>query len=394
MVVFSASAEPALVEPSQYSAIEYAELRQELRRNQNRVRVLEEELNVSRRGGELSAHVADAFSLIYRASDLRIIPTSADTDALCDSGATHVFQVTIENATAARESLRSGFSVVGCPRTTSDGLLAVPRKELYLLLALRPETPLRACVHVELFNGDADNMLATDGTPCRRLALPLSVPFTRGCVHMKANSSAAVLGLSRCTYTKASPPGAWQRGEWRSTDCDDTRQHGRRPRRELRWMRVLGDSVTLLLKDALFDTFAHNETLSADLSAVETSPVSSAGHELAQREIRWQCECTESGRCVRSSGRLGVPAGWPLHPLPIASWLPPGCPLTDVRSQVRQLRAVLRSADRRTRQRPLDPAHTAGRVASSHRAPGRQRWRGTSRDESRAARSANRRTAG
>ena len=159
-----------------------ANLASELRHARNRVAVLEAELRTwQSHSGELNERIAS--SLRLAASDagaLSVVATDGTNEGLCDAGASHVYHVTIENATAEGGPVRSARLVVGCPRVSTTGLLALRASELEQIarrlatLAEEPPgrttIPLRACLRVELFNGDAATMERTVSAACHTCA--------------------------------------------------------------------------------------------------------------------------------------------------------------------------------------------------------------------------------
>ena len=159
-----------------------ANLASELRHARNRVAVLEAELRTwQNHSGELNERIAS--SLRLAASDagaLRVVASDATNEGLCDAGASHVYHVTIENASAEGGPVRSARLVVGCPRVSTTGLLALRAAELEQIAGRlatfaaeplgRAITPLRACLRVELFNGDAATMERTVSAACHTWA--------------------------------------------------------------------------------------------------------------------------------------------------------------------------------------------------------------------------------
>jgi hypothetical protein len=159
-----------------------ANLARELRHARNRVAVLEAELRTwQNHSGELNERIAS--SLRLAASDagaLSVVATDGTNEGLCDAGASHVYHVAIENATAEGGPVRAARLVVGCPRVSTTGLLALSAAELEQIarrlatLAEEPlgrtAIPLRACLRVELFNGDAATMERTASAACHTCA--------------------------------------------------------------------------------------------------------------------------------------------------------------------------------------------------------------------------------
>lgn len=159
-----------------------ANLARELRHARNRVAVLEAELRTwQNHSGELNERIAS--SLRLAASDagaLSVVATDGTNEGLCDAGASHVYHVAIENATAEGGPVRAARLVVGCPRVSTTGLLALSAAELEQIarrlatLAEEPlgrtAIPLRACLRVELFNGDAATMERTVSAACHTCA--------------------------------------------------------------------------------------------------------------------------------------------------------------------------------------------------------------------------------
>lgn len=184
-----------------------ANLARELRHARNRVAVLEAELRTwQNHSGELNERIAS--SLRLAASDagaLSVVATDGTNEGLCDAGASHVYHVAIENATAEGGPVRAARLVVGCPRVSTTGLLALSAAELEQIarrlatLAEEPlgrtAIPLRACLRVELFNGDAATMERTVSAACHTCA-PKALTHSARTLHSACQGSRTVPTLS------------------------------------------------------------------------------------------------------------------------------------------------------------------------------------------------------
>ena len=295
---------PILSESSVFIPAEY-----ELQRSQNRVKILEEELRLVSRGGELAAHISGSFNL----KSVQQLPNGAVTvnivsqhprtaEAMCQAGAQHVFHIGLYDISSGAP-ISAGL-LAGCPAEEKALHATVPG--LWLTSAL--PTRLQACAMVELFNADGGQLNASDGTACRRLAIPLGARF--GCINFTrsysngvgAQSHGSARGGAPCRHAASSTPGAWFKGPplpgsrwpafaWQPALCK-LRSGGDTARIKVathRWLRVLGDSVTHSLASAIGQAFAPRWAFKGP-SASEADP--------GGGPPKWSCRCTKSGRCV------------------------------------------------------------------------------------------------
>ena len=177
-------------------AIAPTELPYALRRSQNRVALLEDELRRSKQ----SLHAADSltvsldgvFSVL--SSSPRMLANGTFSlslrqhTSLCDAPeATMVLHLALVRVKSAEPVAASLHAV--CPHRGTEVTLRMDAGPA------STSAPLQACLRLELFNGHREDVLATawekdsEWIYCRRHALPARVPVTPHCLAVRLNNA-------------------------------------------------------------------------------------------------------------------------------------------------------------------------------------------------------------
>lgn len=282
----------------------------ELLRASNRVKVLEEELRLASGGSVLNAAISSLFQL----SEAVVLPDrslsvslvangqAGEPEAFCTAGAVHVFHIGLY-ALSSLSPIGAGL-VASCPQTAG-----LAKHETVEGLHV-PETPtsMRVCAMIELFNTRSLELNSSGTAGCSRLSTMVGMDLMpNACVNL---TTQPVQSSAReaCRHLSERTPGYWDVASgWHPLGCNQAssaRIHSSfHP--ELRWMRVIGDSITWNLMGSLKQAFAGSEKW---LATQELKRVQAKKPVLI-------CQCTESGRCLsfESWYSMGGTPRIPLH---------------------------------------------------------------------------------